>query len=141
VGNPGRVLIRGHEKRRMGKLNSVIAKQENYYSVVLGHPLPQQKFQLKTRRRSLKIPVMITTVVLLLAFLLLTYIYLHNTATVLSYQVDKSAQTLDVLQRENKSYELEALKLRSLDRVEDTARNKLGMSEPDSVFLDNIILK
>jgi cell division protein FtsL len=125
----------------MGKLNSVIAKQENYYSVVLGHPLPQQKFQLKTRRRSLKIPVMITTVVLLLAFLLLTYIYLHNTATVLSYQVDKSAQTLDVLQRENKSYELEALKLRSLDRVEDTARNKLGMSEPDSVFLDNIILK
>jgi cell division protein FtsL len=125
----------------MGKLNSVIAKQENYYSVVLGHPLPQQKFQLKTRRRSLKIPVMITTVVLLLAFLLLTYIYLHNTATVLSYKVDKSAQTLDVLQRENKSYELEALKLRSLDRVEDTARNKLGMSEPDSVFLDNIILK
>ncbi|MDD4262739.1 MAG: cell division protein FtsL, partial [Syntrophaceticus schinkii] len=123
------------------KLNSVIAKQENYYSVVLGHPLPQQKFQLKTRRRSLKIPVMITTVVLLLAFLLLTYIYLHNAATVLSYKVDKSAQTLDVLQRENKSYELEALKLRSLDRVEDTARNKLGMSEPDSVFLDNIILK
>ncbi|HHY30375.1 MAG TPA: hypothetical protein GX520_06775 [Syntrophaceticus sp.] len=45
------------------------------------------------------------------------------------------------MQRENKSYELEALKLRSLDRVEDTARNKLGMCEPDSVFLDNIILK
>lgn len=109
--------------------------------MILGHPLPQQIFRLKTKRRSLKIPVMITTAVLLLLFLLLTYIYLHNTATVLSYQVDKSAQSIGVLQRENKSYELEALKLRSLDRVEDTARNKLGMCEPDSVFLDNIILK
>ncbi|MDD4675881.1 MAG: cell division protein FtsL [Syntrophaceticus schinkii] len=125
----------------MGKLNSVIVKQECNNSVILGHPLPQQIFRLKTKRRSLKIPVMITTAVLLLLFLLLTYIYLHNTATVLSYKVDKSAQSLGVLQRENKSYELEALKLRSLDRVEDTARNKLGMCEPDSVFLDNIILK
>lgn len=126
------------KKGRMGKLDSIVTKQDYYKGAVLGYPLPQQKFWLTKRRFSLKIPLIIITAILLLAFLLLTYIYLENTATALSYEVNKSAQSLNLLQSENKSYELEVLELRSLDRIEETARHKLGMSEPDSFILETV---
>jgi cell division protein FtsL len=81
---------------------------------------------------------MIVATVLLFAFLLLTCIHLQKTATVLSYNVHEASLSLDKIYRENKSYELKALELRSPNRVEDIARNKLGMVTPDSVFLESL---
>jgi cell division protein FtsL len=70
-----------------------------------------------------------------LGLLLLSFIHLQNTAIALSYQVERSAALVEELKRENKAYELQVLKLKSPDRVEYLAREKLGMIEPEAVLL------
>ncbi|HHW29638.1 MAG TPA: hypothetical protein GXX21_08805 [Syntrophomonadaceae bacterium] len=70
-----------------------------------------------------------------MGLLLLTFIHLQNIAISLSYQVEQSAAIIEELKRENKAYELQVLKLKSPDRVEYLAREKLGMIEPEAVLL------
>jgi len=70
-----------------------------------------------------------------LGLILLAFIHLQNTAITLSYQVKQSAAFIEELKRENKAYELQMLKLKSLDRIEYVAREKLGMIEPEEVLL------
>jgi len=68
---------------------------------------------------------------------LLTFIHLQNIAISLSYQVEQSAASIEELKRENKAYELQMLKLKSPERVEQVAREKLGMIEPEAVLLQD----
>ncbi len=125
----------------MDKLDSAIKKEAHFGDVALGYPLPQQQLIPEAKPRSLRKPIKIIATVLAIAFLLLMYIYLHNTATNLGYEVGKRAEILNELQREYKSYELEALELHSMERIEEVARNKLGMDEPNSFFLKDICIE
>jgi cell division protein FtsL len=113
-------------------MSSVTAKQT-------GYPLPQRNLSLKTRRQSLKISLLIATAVLLMGVLFLSYIHLLNKATALNYRTHNAARSLDQLEREVKEYELEAFKLRSLERIEETSIKKLGMVPPKSVLLESVI--
>lgn len=80
-----------------------------------------------------------TTAVLLMGVLFLSYIHLLNKATALNYRTHNAARSLDQLEREVKEYELEAFKLRSLERIEETSIKKLGMVPPKSVLLESVI--
>jgi hypothetical protein len=73
-------------------MSSVTAKQT-------GYPLPQRNLSLKTRRQSLKIPLLIATAVLLMGVLFLSYIHLLNKATALNYRTHNAARSLDQLER------------------------------------------
>lgn len=103
-----------------------------------GYPLPQRDLSLKSRRRHLKIPLLIVTAVLLMGILFLSYIHLLDKATSLNYKTHNAALSLDQLEREIKEYELEALKLRSLERIEETSIKKLEMVPPESVLLESV---
>ncbi|MGB3913287.1 MAG: septum formation initiator family protein [Thermacetogeniaceae bacterium] len=72
-----------------------------------------------------------------MGLLLLYFIHLQNTVISLSYQVEQTAAFIEELKRENKAYELQILKLKSPDRIEYIAREKLGMIEPKTILLKN----
>lgn len=113
-------------------MSSVVAKQT-------GYPLPQQDLSLKSRRKPLKIPLLIVTSVLLIGILFLSYIHLLNKATSLSYKAYNAALSLDRLEEEIQEYELQALKLHSLDYIEEAAIDHLGMVTPDTALLTSLI--
>ncbi len=92
---------------------------------------------MQNKPRIRKTHIIIVSSILLLALLLLSFIHLQNTATALSYQVQKSAAAIEELKRENTTYELQILKLTSPDRIEYLAREKLGMIEPNAVLLES----
>ncbi|MDD2555429.1 MAG: hypothetical protein PHX16_07905 [Syntrophaceticus sp.] len=112
-------------------MSSVVAKQT-------GYPLPQRDLSLKSRRRPLKIPLLIVTGVLLIGILFLSYIHLLNKATSLSYKTHNAALSLDQLEREIQEYELKALELHSLEYIEGTAIDKLEMITPDTALLTSL---
>lgn len=115
-------------------MHSVTVKKKR---ILTGYPVLQEKTKVKARSGSWRGYRKLIVAVLFLAFLCLTYIYLQYTATVLGYQVNRTYMSIVEIQRENKIYELEAQKLRSLDRVESLARNKLRMEESKRILLDD----
>lgn len=65
----------------------------------------------------------------------LFYIYKHSQVAALGYKIESTKDNIAVLQRENKRLELQVAELQGLDRVEEVARNKLGMEKPENTLL------
>jgi cell division protein FtsL len=67
----------------------------------------------------------------------LLYVWQHTTVVRLGYEVERLRERQGVLVQENKGLKLEMGQLRSLKRVEEIARNRLGLvtSKPGQVVL------
>lgn len=79
--------------------------------------------------RELK-PILLVGVILLLG--LLFYVWQHVQVVRLSYQVERLRTARATLIQEGKALRVELGRLRSLRRVEELARRKLGMVNPVS---------
>ncbi len=68
----------------------------------------------------------------------LFYTYKHTRVIALGYEIEKARQNIAALQRENERLELEIAKLQRPERIEEIARTKLGMEEPEKVLLASL---
>ena len=90
-------------------------------------------FGLRVRRRKRKLvaemkPILLVGGVLLLG--LLFYVWQHVQVVRLGYQVERLREAQATLIQEGKGLRVELGRLRSLKRVEELARHKLGMVNP-----------
>ncbi|HHV61824.1 MAG TPA: hypothetical protein GXX51_04185 [Firmicutes bacterium] len=67
--------------------------------------------------------------------LLLSYLSLHTQTVKLGYELTKANRQLDMLKSEHERLSLAAAQLRSLARIEEDARTRLGMMEPGDVHM------
>ncbi len=105
---------------------------EKTYASLLGNP--NQKVRVR-KKQKVFLNVQIVGLTLGLFGLGLLYTYQHNQVISLGYQINAIKQNIATLQRDNKKLELTIAGLQAPKRVENIARQKLGMKEPGSVLL------
>jgi len=71
-------------------------------------------------------------VALVLMFVALIYVGLHIRMTQLEYDIAAALSARELLQEEQKKLKLEMAMLKSPQRIEDIARNKLQMTYPEA---------
>jgi cell division protein FtsL len=76
--------------------------------------------------------ILILAVCVLLA---LSLVALPATTAALGYEIVRLRQQLEALERDRALLELEIARLESLERIEQTARDRLGMREPEVLAL------
>ncbi len=81
---------------------------------------------------------------LLIVSLIFLYLWQHLRIKELGYELGKKEQERKVLMNKNQELESEASRLKSLKRIEEIARSRLGLEpskEKESILLDITLLK
>jgi len=108
------------------------------YQVPSHSPRPQQHIRVRVRRRLSPMACMAAGICLvtLLFCIGLSYIYVKALKAQLYYQINMNKQAVLTINAENDKLELEIARLKSLDRIEDIATQKLGMiKNPEVQYL------
>ncbi|MEW6088237.1 MAG: cell division protein FtsL [bacterium] len=84
-------------------------------------------------REELKIMILTSVFVLGIIFIFLFYIYQRMEVREKVYLINQMQEEQKKLVEENRSLQLEAASLRSLDRIEHIAREQLGLNVPGDV--------
>lgn len=86
-------------------------------------------------KKKLKLGPMISLVFLacMIVAVVLSYVAIHAAMAKTAYDINKIKKQIGSLQNENEQLQLQIMNLTSLDRIEEVARNKLGMARPEEV--------
>lgn len=86
-------------------------------------------------KKKLKLGPMISLVFLacMILTVVLSYVAIHAAMAKTAYDINKVKKQIGSLQNENEQLQLQIMNLTSLDRIEEVARNKLGMARPEEV--------
>lgn len=97
----------------------------------LGSVLRRHEYSENKATSGLRVPVLILTVFVLMGVAIL-YVWSHVRMTELEYQVAKELSIKEKLIDEQRKLKVEQATLRSPQRIEAIAKEKLGMSYPES---------
>lgn len=110
---------------------SNIDEEKFAYQALMDEPvvLPRKK---RDRRRATVVGMTFTAVVAVaLVFMILLYLGIQTKVTRTSYILNDLKEELQKLKKENDLLNLKISELKSLDRIEKEAIEKLGMKKPD----------
>lgn len=95
---------------------------------------PQAKARVR-KKQKLRKNIRVVSLILAIFGLGLFYTYKHYQVIHAGYQIAAVKQNIATLQRDNKTLEFKIAGLQAPQRVENIARTKLGMKEPDDLLL------